>query len=171
MLSLSLGRLLKRDLWGPGKNMMSRGWGCLPAGSGWEPPGRALPYSQGTGRAETQSARPHPPGTFVSPRRSWDHLRAAEGAGKTGSAHPHPHPSQRKGRLEEGVGDQPGEGRQGQRTRGKREGSLVPRAERRFDLGFESQKMRSWVWGGREAPTSGGKPLNRFCYVWPQQFP
>lgn len=38
---------------------MSRGWGCL------EPPGQALPYFRGTGRAETQSARPHPSG-FLS---------------------------------------------------------------------------------------------------------
>ena len=84
---------------------------------------------------------------------------------------PPPHPSQRKGRLEEGEGDQPGGERQGQRSWGKREGSLAPRAERRFGPGFESQKWRSWVWGGRAAPTSGGKTLNRFCHVWPQQFP
>lgn len=82
-----------------------------------------------------------------------------------------PHPSQGKGRLEEGVGVQPGEGRQGQRSGGKREGSLAPRAERRFGLGFESQKRKSWISGGRAAPTSGGKPLNCFGHVWPQQFP
>lgn len=119
---------------------------------------------------EIQSASPHPPGTSVSPRRSQDHLRAVGGAGRPGSAPP-PHPSQGKGRLEEGVGGQPGGGRQGQRSGGKREGSLAPRAERRFGLGFESQKRRSWVWGGRAAPTSGGKPLNCFGHVWPQQFP
>ena len=93
----SLGRLLKIDLWGPGKDVMSSGWGCP------EPPGQALPYSQGTARAEIRSASPHPPGTSVSPGRSRDHLRAAGGAGRPGSEPPQ-HLPQGKGRLEEGVG-------------------------------------------------------------------
>ena len=159
----SLGRLLKRDLWGPGKDVMSRGWGCP------EPPGQDLPYSQGTGRAEIQSASPHPAGTSVSPRRSQDHLRAVGGAGRPGSEPPRP--SQGKSRQEEGVGGQPGGGRHGQKSGGKREDSLAPRAERRFGLGFESQKRRRWLRGGRAAPTSGGKPPNCFGHVWPQQFP
>lgn len=136
-------------------------------GAAWPGP-PLLPGHWEGGDPECQAS---PFRTSVSPRRSRDHLRAVEGAGKTGSAHPTPHPSQRKGRLEEGVGDQPGGERQGQRSWGKREGSLAPRAERRFGPGFESQKRRSWVWGGRAAPTSGGKTLNRFCHVWPQQFP
>lgn len=47
----------------------------------------------------------------------------------------------------------------------------MPRAERRFDLGFEKPENEKLGLGWREAPTSGGKPLNRFCNVWPQQFP
>lgn len=141
----SLGRLLKRDLWGPGKDVMSRGWGCP------EPPGQALPYSQGTARAEIRSASPHPPGTSVSPGRSRDHLRAAGGAGRPGSEPPPASPTG-EGQAGGGCGGQPGGGRQGQRSGGKREDSLVPRAERRFGLGFESQKRRSWGWGGRAPP-------------------
>ena len=95
----------------------------------------------------------------------------SSGRGREDWLSPPHHPSQRKGRLEEGVGDQPGGERQGQMSGGKREGSLAPWAERRFGPGFESQKRRNWVWGGWAAPTSGGKPLNRFCHVWPQQFP
>ena len=95
---------------------------------------------------------PGPPQSSGRGREAW--LRA-------------PHPSQGKGRQEEGVGGQPGGGRQGQRSGGKREDSLAPRAERRFGLGFESQKRRSWLWGGRAAPTSGGKPPNSFGHVCP----
>lgn len=87
MLSLSLGRLLKRSV-GSWEEYDEQGLGMPACWQRLGAAGRALPYSQGTGRAETQSARPHPPGTFVSPRRSWDHLRAAEGAGKITSLHP-----------------------------------------------------------------------------------
>lgn len=119
------------------------------------------------GGQETQSARPHPPGTLSHPGGAGTTSEQQKCAGKTVSSLFTP--SLTEERKEEGWGTFSLEKEDRVKGLGARGRAAWCQVHREDDLGFESQKMRSWVRGGGKPPHPlGGKPLNRFCYVWPQ---